>query len=311
MAPRPLRPRRTRRGFTLVELLITMVVGVIVLGIGTNFALTTWRSQRRARAHDTLARDARYLGMAISRDVQDAGVSFESMQDFGALATRNDTVMTLSVPFDPQEAPVYPMVAPNPASPNPLPPGGTCGPTCISFRKVDGAFRIGVGDVARLQVDAQRRLIVVNNVNDRGASVDVTFLGADTLFTFPAAFAGGIQLPHSGVSLQRVIATGWYRQGTQLFRVTGWNTDGSLRAQPVASGVEAFEARMRFTNGVERAAANGTNADTLDDYNRITSIRIRAEIRTDSAGLNMPNVLRRYEWRITPRNLVYERNRTL
>lgn len=308
------RAARPRRGFTLIELLVSLTIGVAVLAIGTTFAIGTWRSHRRAKAHDTLARDGRFVAMAITRDVQDAGIAFESLQDFGSLATRGDTIMTLSVPFDPGEAPTYDMATPDPALPDPLPAGGECGSDCLVFRKdAGGQFRIRAGDVARLQVAAQRRLVLVTDVEDDGPNVEVTISTVPALFVFPAAFSGGLAIPHTGVTIQRLVVTGWYRDvaARRLMRVDGFNPNGSLRASPVADGVEMFRARLLFTDGVERAEANGANADTLDDYDRITSLVVRARMRTDSAGANMPNVVRRHEWRITPRNLMYERNRQL
>jgi prepilin-type N-terminal cleavage/methylation domain-containing protein len=317
--PLPLRTRAARPsppvrpGFTLIELMISLSIGVVVLAIGTSFALGTWRSQRRAKAHDTLARDARFVAMSLTRDVQDAGIAFESTQDFGSLAARGDTVLTLSVPFDPSEAPTYDMATPNPALADPLPAGGECGADCLRFTKDANGFRIRPGDVARLQVAAQRRLVLVTDVTDNGATVDVRIATGPTLFVFPAAFSGSLAIPHSGVTIQRLVVTGWFRDAAtrQLMRVEGFAPDGSLRASAVAGGVEQFQARLLFTDGTERAMADGVNADTLDDYDRITSLLVRARMRTDSAGAGMPSVVRRHEWRITPRNLMYERNRQL
>lgn len=306
-------PRGVPRGFTLVELLVSMTVGVIVLGIATSFALGAWRGDRRQRTVDAIARDSRFVGMALARDVQDAGISLESLHYFGSLATRNDTVLTLSVPFDPTEAPTYDMAPPAVSVPDPIPAGGECGPACIRFRKQAGAFRMAAGDAAVMQVGGVRRMVILTDVRDNGPTVDVSIRTDTAIFVFPAAFADGLRLPHTGVTLQRLNVTGWFRQpGTNtLFRIDGVRTDGTFRAAAVARGVEQWQARLLFTDGVERPIADGANVDTLDDYNRITSLVVRARLRSDTTLPGTPAIVRRHEWRITPRNLTYERNRQL
>ena len=69
--------RTQRSGFTLIELLVSMVLGVVVLAAAANFATATLRTSRGSDLRDGLNRDARFIGLAISRDIQDAGVAFE------------------------------------------------------------------------------------------------------------------------------------------------------------------------------------------------------------------------------------------
>ena len=77
---------RAPRGFTLIELLISMVLGVIILAVSANFAAATLRTSRGIDLRDGLNRDARFVGLAIARDLQDAGVAFASTQPFGSVA---------------------------------------------------------------------------------------------------------------------------------------------------------------------------------------------------------------------------------
>ena len=309
--------RRERSGFTLIELLVSMVLGVVVLAAAANFATATLRTSRGSDLRDGLNRDARFIGLAISRDLQDAGVAFESTQPFGSVATRGDTVVAISVPFLPNQAEVYNMVVPIDTT-DPLPPGGTCGATCIDVVDPNTVpFQIRVGDVALLQVQNERRLIVLTGVGNVGAGVKrLNFSNADTLFVYPAGLTGGLRLTRNGVAVQRLSVTGWYRNsvGNTLLRADGFNGDGSLRTSITARGVEQFTTRLQFTNGVEHDQANGFDADTTNDYDRIVSVVVRARMRVERVDRSVNGgapLFRNYEWRITPRNLIFERNRVL
>ena len=309
--------RTQRSGFTLIELLVSMVLGVVVLAAAANFATATLRTSRGSDLRDGLNRDARFIGLAISRDLQDAGVAFESTQPFGSVATRGDTVVAISVPFLPNQAEVYNMVVPTDTT-DPLPPGGTCGATCIDVVDPNTVpFQIRVGDVALLQVQNERRLIVLTGVGNVGAGVKrLTFSNADTLFVFPAGLTGGLRLTRNGVAVQRLSVTGWYRNsvGNTLVRADGFNGDGTLRTSITARGVEQFTTRLQFTNGVEHAQANGFDSDTTNDYDRIVSVVVRARMRVEQTDRSVNGgapLFRNYEWRITPRNLIFERNRVL
>ena len=309
--------RQVRRGFTLIELLISMVLGIVVLGISANFARATLRASRGSDLRDGLNRDARFVGLAISRDLQDAGVAFESTQPFGSVATRGDTVVAISVPFIPNQAEVYNMVVPTDTT-DPLPPGGTCGATCIEVVDPNTVpFQIRVGDVALLQVQNERRLIVLTAVASGGAGIKrLTFSNADTLFVYPAGLTGGLRLRRNGVAVQRLSVTAWYRNSgnNTLVRADGFNGDGSLHASISARGVETFTTRLQFTNGAERTQANGFDSDTTNDYNRIVSVVVRARMRVEQLDRSVNGgavLFRNYEWRITPRNLIFERNRVL
>jgi prepilin-type N-terminal cleavage/methylation domain-containing protein len=317
MTPVPQRSAR-RAGFTLLELLISLVVGVVILTISTNFATATFRSSRGSDLRDGLNRDARFVGMALSRDLSDAGVAFESAQNFGSVAARGDTVMSLSVPFIPNTAESYQMVIPSDTT-DPLPAGGTCGARCIDLVNPGTVpFQLRVGDVAVLQVQSERRLIVLTGVASRssGAVRRIQWSAADSLFVWPAGLTGGLRLTRTGVAVQRVHVTGWFRDAANevMMRADRFKADGSLRAAVAARGAESFSARLVFTDGTERAQANGFDADTTNDYDRIVSVVVRSQLkilqrdRTINGG---EKLARQFEWRVSPRNLTFERNRAL
>ena len=306
-----------RSGFTLIELLISMVLGVIILAISTNFATSTLRASRGSDLRDGLNRDARFVGLAVSRDLQDAGIAFESTQTFGSVATRGDTVVALSVPFLPNQAEIYSMVVPADTT-DPLPPGGTCGATCIDVTDPNTVpFQLRVGDAALLQVQNERRLIVLTAVTAAGAGVRrLTFSSADSFFVYPAGLTGGLRLRRNGVVVQRLNVSAWYRSAATniLVRAEGFLPDGTLRTSITARGVEEFSTRLQFTNGTERTDANGFDSDSTNDYNRIVSVVVRARMRIEQLDRSVNGgapLFRNYEWRVSPRNLIFERNRVL
>ena len=309
--------RARRSGFTLLELLVSMVLGVVIISVCANFAAATLKASRGSDLRDGLQRDGRFIGMALTRDLQDAGIDFESTQTIGSVATRGDTVIAISVPYTPNRAEVYAMVTPVPLT-DPLPSGGTCGARCIDI--VDPGttpFQLAVGDVALLQVQSARRLIVISAVTAPNATTKrISWAAADSLFTFAAGLTGDLRLRRNGVAVQKLNVTGWFRDAAAgtLRRADGFNATGGLRSAVAARGVTSFNARLVFLNGSEGVRASGTDADTTNDYNRIISVvaRTRLKIEQQNAAVNGGGLsFRDYEWRITPRNLMFERNRAL
>jgi prepilin-type N-terminal cleavage/methylation domain-containing protein len=289
----PHRRGAPRAGYTLLELLIAMVLGVVVIGISANFAAATMRSSRATDLRDNLARDARFVGSSIARDVQDAGVSIDSDERFGSVATRNDTLVTLSVPFLPNAAESYPMVVPADTT-NPLPPGGTCGATCLDVDDPNVVpFQLRVGDLALLNVSTVRRVLMITGVTSIGSNrMRLTWSPVDSIFVFPSGLSGGLRLTRTGVTVQR---------------------SGHLPGAVAARGVQTFSARLEFIDGVERVGADGFDADTLNDYDRIASVKLRSRIlveRTDRSINGGGTYWRDYVWRVSPRNLAYQRNRS-
>lgn len=307
-----------RRGFTLIELLVSMVLGVVILAVSANFATATLRSSRGNDLRDGLNRDARFVGMSISRDVQDGGIAIESSQQFGSVATRGDTVAALSTPYLPNEAEIYSMVIPIDTA-SLLPLGeGNCGVRCIDVTDPNVVpFQLRTGDVAMLQVQNVQRLIVLTSVTTPAAGRRrLIFSSVDSLFVWPAGLTGGLRLTRFGVGVQRLNVIAWFRTSADstLRRSDGFLANGSLRSGVAARGIEAFTTRLQFTNGTERTQANGIDADTTNDYNRIVSVLVRARMRVERVDRSVNGgapLFRMYEWRVTPRNLIFERNRVL
>ncbi len=310
---RVLRARRQRRGFTLAEVLISMTIGLIVIASATAFSVNSWQTRRSWTVKEGVDRGARLVGLSLARDVQEAGISIVSSPVFSALGAFGDTVSVLSVPFAPTEAPAYPLFDDGDTLPN-YPPGGTCGAECIDFRKVGGAFELQAGDLVSLQVGSTRRLLLLTSVVDQAADVfRIRFLPTTSLANREAGLTD-LLLARSGTTIQRMSVVMYWRvpSTNQLMRAERLTVTGEPDGQVVATGVQDFESRLVFTSGVEHSRYNGLDADTTNDGNDILGIRVRARMRSDRSdpAVNNGNPVERwYEWRVAPRNLLYEKNR--
>ena len=69
---------------------------------------------------------------------------------------------------------------------------------------------------------------------------------------------------------------------------------------------------LLFVNNFEHDSYSGVDADTTNDGNKVIGVKIRARLKTDrtdpAVNGGLP-VYRWYEWRVAPRNLLYEKNR--
>ncbi|MBY0489895.1 MAG: prepilin-type N-terminal cleavage/methylation domain-containing protein [Gemmatimonadaceae bacterium] len=309
---RPAATRR-RRGFSLTEVLISLTLAMVVVSSATAFAVQSWQTRRGWTVRETVDRDARFVGLSIARDVQEAGIALTSTPVFASMDTNGDTLSVLSVPYQPAEAPVYPIYNDGDTLPT-YPAGGTCGATCIDFQKVGGTYALAAGDLVRLQVANTRRLLLLTSVqNGAGNLFRIQFLPVNRLVNRPSGL-DSLLLMRSGTTIQKLNVIMYYRDaGTnQLMRASSLNSLGQPVGAVVASNVEAFNARLLFTNGTESVTYNGVDADTLNDGNDLIGAKVRAKIRSfrsDPAVNNGQPVARWYEWRVAPRNLLYEKNR--
>jgi prepilin-type N-terminal cleavage/methylation domain-containing protein len=302
---------RDRSGFTLIELMISMVVGVIVLGSALSFAVMTWRTTEGNEVRIDVQKNARFIGMSLERDMQFTGVGVANNPWFGSLTAMNDTVTLLSVPFEPTEAPVYDLVPPAGVN-NPLAAGGTCGATCLDLAKVGGTTEIQAGDIVRLQVGDQRRLLLVQTITDNGANFQLQFANLNTFLHHQGALSGGLLLDRYSTFVQELRPVVYWVQNGQLMRAQAVNADGTPRGSVIADGVQAWRVTLIFLDGDEAPQANGTDADGTNDYDDVIGIRVRATLAATRLSKNVSGgnlYTRNYEWVYAPRNLMWERNR--
>ena len=304
-----LRHLEANRGFTLVELLISLVAGLVVLTASMSFAVTTMRSVGGNEIREDVQRNARFIALSLERDVQFTGVGIASLPWWGSLAVYNDTIAILSVPFDPDEALIHDLI-PGAGASDPMPSGGTCGPRCLDLEMIDGQYDLKAGDLARLQIQGERRLIIVQSVS---GDFKLNFTSHAALFGYPAGLTGGVRLTSSGTIVQELSHVLYYvNDKEQLMRSEYFDGTGVAQEAILADGVISWEVTLVFTDGDEADAANPNDTDGTNDYDDIVSVRILATLAADDPDPRVnQGVLytRDYEWMFAPRNLTYERNR--
>ena len=307
-----LRHLEANRGFTLIELLISLVAGLVVLTASMSFAVTTMRSVGGNEIREDVQRNARFIALSLERDVQFTGVGIASLPWWGSLAVYNDTIAVLSVPYDPDEAYIHDL-KPGKGATDPMPSGGTCGLRCLKLAWVNNTFDLKVGDLARLQIQQERRLIIVQSISAKGKDFDLTFTAHPTLFGYDAGLTGDVRVTTTGTIVQELSHVLYYVNAQQqLMRSDQFDGTGAVQEAILADGVISWEVTLIFTDGDEADAANPNDTDGTNDYDDIVSVRILATLAADDPDPRVnQGVLytRDYEWVFAPRNLTYERNR--
>ncbi len=300
------------QGFTLIELLISVVLSVVIMGASLSFAIATFRGTEGNRLREEVYRSARFIGMTLERDIQTTGVGIASEIRFGTLSTFNDTLVILHVPWEPTEAFPY-VIDPPSGTNNPLDPGGTCGTSCIHFSKGPGnTFDLVPGDIARLQINAERRVILITDVNSQGNKVALTFSDAPVLLRYEAALSGGVLLDRFSTTVQKLQPIIYYVENEILYRADRLTPTGDLIGSPLAYGVKSWSANMIFLDLDEATEANPGDSDPTNDFDDILGTRIIATLGTNRPDIRVAGggeFTRTYEWKLYPRNLMYERNR--
>ena len=302
----------SREGFTLIELLISLVISVVVMGASLSFALAAFRGSEGNTLREEVYRNSRFIGMALERDIQTTGVGIASEIRFGTLSTFNDTLVVLHVPWTPTDAFPYTIDPPSGTN-NPLNSGGTCGPSCIDLNKGPGnSFDLVPGDIARLQVNAERRVILVTDVRSVGPTVELTFAAAPTLLHYESALSGGVLLDRFSTIVQKLQPIVYWVENEILYRAAQLDANGDLIGSPIAFDVKSWEAKMIFLDLDEADEGNPYDSDETNDFDDILGVRLTATLGTIRSDIRVAGgdlYTRDYVWKFLPRNLMYERNR--
>lgn len=297
-----------RAGFTLVELMIAMIVGLVVLAAATSMVASTWRGVAGGRSREGLERNARFINEALNRDLSETGVGIASSVNFGSLSARNDTIVILSVPY----------VNDTVAAPHTFQYGGaplaaatgSCGTYCVDVDTV--RFDLAARDLALLQANNERRLIEVSAVSIGSGIASVTFRADTVLLQHEAAYARNLTLPNNGVAVTKLKFVSYWVENGSLMRAQEMNANGTPRGELIATGVDSIRVRLVFSNGTEATTANPNDANGNNDWDDILAIRVNAWLHADPPDRRVNNgapVTRAYGWWFAPRNLRYEKNR--
>ena len=305
-------------GFTLAELLIAMTVGTIVLSAAIGFLLAQMRTLGGGDIREDLSRNSRYVGVSLRHDLQAAGIEISSSNTFGTVAafpgTSGDTLLVLHVPYVPSPAPPHDLDPPV-GTDNPLAAGGTCGTNCVDVLiDANQPLELGLGDLARLQVGATRRLILIEDISTTNdTSVALSFTAHDTILRQPAGLTGGLRLDRYSTYVQKLQPTLYYLDDQQrLMRAVGLNSSGAPAGEVLAYGVELFDVSLLFEDGDELDQADPDDSDNSNDYDDIVAVKVRATFVADRTDprVNQGKLLRAlHQWVVSPRNLRYEKNK--
>lgn len=297
-----------RAGFTLVELMIAMIAGLVVLAAATAAVASTWRGLSAGRMREGIERNARFINEALQRDLSETGVDLASSVRFGSLSVRGDTIVVLTVPYTNGVAAAAHTFQYGGA---PLAPGtGSCGTWCVDVDTV--AWDLAANDVAVLQSSNERRLIQVTNVTRSGAIASITFRSDTTLLQHEAAYARNLQLANNGTAVTRMKFVAYWVDNGRLMRAERMNPDGTPAGELIATGVDSIRVRLVFSDGSEATTANPTDASGNNDWDDILAVRVFATLRSDPTDLRLNGgqpVTRNFGWWFAPRNLRYEKNR--
>jgi prepilin-type N-terminal cleavage/methylation domain-containing protein len=297
-----------RAGFTLVELMIAMIVGLVVLAAATAVVASTWRGIAGGRMREGLERNARFINEALQRDLSETGIDLASSVRFGSLSVRGDTIVILGVPYTNGLAAAAHTF--QYGGPTLAPATGSCGTYCVDVDTV--AWDLAANDVAILQSSNERRLIQVTNVALSGAIASVTFSADTVLLQHEAAYARNLQLPNNGTVVRKMRFVSYWVEAGKLMRAESLNPDGTSAGELIATGVDSIRVSLVFSNGVEASTADPLDADGDNDWDDILAVRVLAWLQSDPTDLRVNNgqpVTRAYGWWFAPRNLRYEKNR--
>ena len=102
-----------------------------------------------------------------------------------------------------------------------------------------------------MQVNSERRILLVTGVQDNGSTVALSFHPDTMLLHFEAAFANGMQLDRFSTIVQKLQPIIYFVKGEILYRSDQMDANGDLIASPLAYGVKSWETKMILTRDYE------------------------------------------------------------
>jgi len=308
----------TEDGFTLVELLILMFVGLLVIG-GTLKSLNKHREiSRTEKLRVEVQQNARYALDMLIRDLMEAGQGMDPNPVFGVVAASDGGIGksdTLYIIYADAGAPVHALLKP--------PAGKEKSVVMARITCADAVTAVQDGDLIYMASGSARGVArvdqVVRNPNGNACAGDPN-LNLGTVKLDVSAIDGErhgwvLQGNEEGAALEKVNAAVYFvdtsdPSGPKLARATEY--DGGWVPVPIADMISSFETDLIFVSGTVGAVADGADADPDNDYDDINTIKValRALARRTDKDLAGGTVFgRSYAVSVTPRNPLYTRNR--
>ncbi len=313
---RPSHARHARRGFTLIEMLVVMVLASLLVGASLQLLDRQRRSARTETLRVDLQQNARYAIDMLTRELQQAGQKLDAAPEFGPVSTVDGAAGkpdSLYIVYADPDTPTHT-----------LNPGGGLDRMKVTITCQDPVNDINPGDMMYVATGSNRGLVIVVSTSrvetwkDCSKVAPTTSLGyVDVTGTtvdqerhgwiFRGANAGSAALRVSGVAY---FIDSSNTANPRLMRATEY-TNGAWVGVPVADNISDLQVTLVFRNGTTAAVADPTDANPDNDYDDINTVQVdlRAAARRTDKDLNGGKLYTRtYTLSVTPRNQIYTRN---
>lgn len=307
-------------GFTLVEMLIGMVLGLMLVGGSLTVFDSVRQSSRVEGLRVHLQQNARYALDLVVRDVMEAGQEIDPTSRFGVVAVGDggalpDTLYVLTI-----SPGMKPHVVKKP------PANEEKSKVVLKITCVDPIDDLEVGSFLHLSSGTARGIALIEGM----VRTESSALKDDCGNPSPPGEIGELEL---SVTTADGEGHGWIFEGN-VENAVGWKADpsvyyvdegssskrlmratdysaGEWRGVPLSEGVSDLQLEYVFTGGATGIEASGTDADEDNDYDDVDSVSIVLTVeavRRDKDLAGGGTYERSYATRATPRNNIYTRN---
>ena len=306
-----------RRGFTIIELLIVLVMGSVLVGASLELLDRQRRSARTETLRVDLQQNARFAIDMLTRELQEAGQSLDATADFGPVAVIDGSSSepdSLFILYAEADTPVHTLQA----------PGNVVNTLTLTTTCADTVSDIAVGNMIYVANGGLRGVARVDSAirSSNGKACDASN---------PTMVTGALTVTYSLLDNQR---HGWVFKGNaagaaamraapvvyfvdrsdasnpRLMRATEY-TNGAWVGVPVADNVANLQVTLAFRDGSTGLVADATDGNSENDYDDINTVQVDLSVaarRTDKDLNKGQLVTRTYSLSVTPRNQIYTRN---
>ena len=304
-----------RRGFTLIEMLVVIVLATVLVGASLELLDRQRRLGRAETLRVDLQQNARSAIDMLTRELQQAGQKLDASQTFGPVSTVDGAAGkpdSLYILYADPDSPTHA-----------LNPGGGLDRMKLTITCQDPVNDIHPGDLMYVATGSNRGLVnVVSTVRVESGKdcsklapttdighVDVIVATVDQqrhgwIFTGPNAGSAGVRVSGFAYFIDSSNAA-----NPRLMRAE--HTNGVFVGVPVADNISDLQVTLVFRDGTTAAVADPTDANPDNDYDDINTVQVdlRAAARHTDRDLNGGGLYSRtYTLSATPRNQIYTRN---